>query len=89
MKKENHNQFVRCVENIQDLSGQEHYDYGIILGGGMFSRRDIEYRPKARKLKYRVFSYVDDTTYYMTEKELLAGIIGEAMQKRALIAEIE
>ena len=84
----NHNQFVRCVENIQDLSGQEKYEYAVVLGGGlMYSKKDIEYNKKTKK--YRVFNYIDETKETLTEKELLKSHIGEAMKKRSLIALID
>ncbi len=89
METKNHNQFVRCLENIQDLSGQGLYDYAMILGGGgMFSRKTIKYNPKTKK--YRIINHIDDSKFFLTGEEILDGsIIGEAMSKRCLIALID
>ncbi len=81
---ETHNQFVRCVENIQDLSLQGHYDYVLVLGGGgMFSRKDIEYKRK----RYYVFNHIDDTKEVMTEAQFKRRF-GKAMKLRCLIVQI-
>jgi uncharacterized protein YaaR (DUF327 family) len=89
--KKNHNQFVRCLENIQDLSGQGLYEYALILGGSVFrSRKTISYDPKTKK--YRIVNHIDDTTQTLTGKQIMDRKytnIGEAMKKRCLIAEIE
>ena len=84
----NHNQFIRCVENIQDLSGQKLYNYALILAGGaVFSRKTIKYTPK-NKL-YAILNHIDDSKEILTEKGLQKSNIGEAMKKRCLIAIIK
>jgi len=89
--KKHHNQFVRCIENIQDLSGQGLYEYVVMLGGGLCgSYKTIKYNPKTKKFK--VHNHIDDSTTSWTAKELMDKklcVIGEAMQKRSLIAIID
>lgn len=79
------------MENIQDLSGQGLFEYVMILGGGLCgSRKTIKYNPKTKK--YSVFNHIDDSKFVVSEKELLnpkLSMLGEAMKKRALIAEIK
>ena len=91
MNKKNHNQFVRCVKNIQDLSGQGFYEYVMILDGGLCgSRKTIKYNPKTKK--YSVKSHIDGSRFIVTEKQLLnpkLSMLGEAMRKRSLIVEID
>jgi shikimate kinase len=89
-KQKHHNQFVRCFENIQDLSLQEKFEYVVVLGGGLVvSRKTIRYNTKTKK--YEIYNHIDDSKLKLTEKELKSGKhsnIYEAMQKRSLIAEI-
>lgn len=89
-KKKNHNQFVRCIENIQDLSGMGHYEYAMLLNGGAFSRKTIIW-DKQDKL-YRITNHIDGTFQDLTEAELMNPLnthLAEAMKKRALIALID
>lgn len=87
-KMKNHNQFVRCLENIQDLSGQKLYSYALVLGGGgIFTRKTIKYDPKARR--YYVTNRLDNTKEVLTKNALLKSNIGKGMIKRALIAVID
>lgn len=86
--KTNHNQFIRCVENIQDLSGQGLNEYALILGGGLvFSRKTIRYSP--RKQRYNIHNHIDSTNEKLTERELLKSNIGNGMKLRSLIAIIK
>jgi len=86
-----HNQFVRCLENIQDLSGQGLYEYALILGGaGVFSRKTIRYNKKTGK--YHIINHIDGTKQTLTSKQIVSPSytnIGEAMVKRCLIAVID
>ena len=90
-KQKHHNQFVRCIENIQDLSGQGLFEYVVMLGGGLCgSYKTIKWNEKTKK--FRVFNHIDDSTCFFTAKEMLdksKSVLGEAMQKRSLIAIIE
>jgi hypothetical protein len=84
----NHNQFVRCVENIQDLSGQNYFDYALLLGGGgVFSRKTISYNERSKK--YRIDHSIDGSHEYLTEQELKRSNIGKGMKLRSLIAIID
>lgn len=90
MKKKHHNQFVRCLENIQDLSGQGLYEYAIKLNSFMISRKTISYNPKTKK--YKIINHIDDSKQYLTDKQMMNEEytnIGKAMKLRALIAEID
>lgn len=90
MKKKNHNQFIRCLENIQDLSGQGLNNYALLLNGGCFSRKTITYNPKTKK--YKIINHIDNSTQYLTEKDILnkkITNIAEGIEKRALIALID
>ena len=80
-----HNQFIRCIENIEDLSGQEKYEYGLLVGGCAVSRKTICYNKKTKK--FVVENHIDDTTEKLTKKQMVARF-KEAMDKRCLIAEI-
>ena len=78
----NHNQFVRCVENIQDLSLQEKYNYALVLGGGFaFSKKKIKYDQKTKM--YSIDGYKVSGKQFMKELE------GKVMAKRSLIAVID
>jgi len=84
----NHNQFVRCVENIQDLSGQKLYNYAMILGGGgMFSKKTIKYDTVSKL--YKIRHGIDNSKEEMTETELKKSLMGKAMRNRSLIAIID
>ncbi len=78
---------MRCVENIQDLSGQKLYSYALLIGGVAFSRKTIKYDTK--KKVYRVTNHIDDSKEVLSEKELLKSLLGEGMRKRSLIALID
>jgi len=81
----NHNQFIRCVENIQDLTAQKHFDYALMLAGGLaYSRKTIKYDPKTRK--YNVKNHIDGSKEVLTERALLKSNIGTGICKRCLIA---
>ena len=86
-----HNQFVRCLENIQDLSGQGLYKYALILGGaGVFSRKTICYNKKTKQ--YRITNHIDDTKQTLTAKQIMdrkITLVGHAMEQRCLIAVID
>lgn len=84
---QNHNQFIRCVENIQDLTAQKHKEYVIRLNSGIYSRKTIEYIKT--KNKYKITNHIDNSKQILTEKELMnekITHIGKAMKLRALIA---
>lgn len=88
MKNKNHNQFIRCIENIQDLSAQKKYNYALVLGGGgIFSRKTIKYIPKTGL--YYLKHHVDGAHFTITEKEFKRTLCAKAMKKRCLIAIID
>lgn len=91
MKTKNHNQFVRCVENIQDLSTQGMYEYAILLmGGGMFTRKIIKYNPKTGKYVYSESGFGNGTKHAYTLEQLKKETnVIKAMKNRALIAIID
>lgn len=82
-----HNQFIRCIENVEDLSGQELYEYALLLAGGAgYSRKTIKYYEASDN--FEVKSHSDDTT------EIFSAInfrkhFNNAMDKRSLIALIK
>lgn len=83
-----HNQFIRCPENMQDLSGQKQYNYAVMLAGsGIYSRKTIRYIKKTGK--YSITNHIDETRQSLTEKELMKSLIGKAMPARCLIALID
>ena len=80
-----HNQFVRCLENIQDLSGQKLYEYALMLAGGaVHSLKTIKYNKK--KDVYRITHHIDDTKETLTSNELKKSNIGKGIKLRSLIA---
>lgn len=87
----NHNQFVRCLENIQDLSLQKHFEYAMLLAGGpAFSRKTIKYNKKTSK--YNIHNHIDNTRQTLTEADIINNrgtLIGEAIKKRSLIVLIK
>jgi hypothetical protein len=88
LPKENHNQFVRCVENIQDLSNQNIFEYALLLGGGgVFSGKNISYNDRSKK--YTIYHSIDNSKECLTEKELKRSNIGKGMKLRSLIAIID
>lgn len=90
MKKKNHNQFVRYLENIQDLSGQKLYEYAMLLNGNAYSRKTIKYNPKTKL--YSITNHIDNSKQVLSKKQILnkkITLIGEAMIKRSLIALID
>ena len=91
MKRKNHNQFIRCPEQIEDLSLQGHYDYALLLSGGLvISRKHIQYLPKTKK--FNIINHIDNTKQLLTKAQLMnpkITNIGKAMAKRALIAAID
>lgn len=90
MPKKHHNQFVRCLENIQDLSGMGLYEYALIIGGLANSMKTIRYNAKTDK--YSILNHIDDTRQTLTAKQMLDKRytnIGEGMKKRCLIALID
>lgn len=85
--QKNHNQFVRCPENIQDLSGQKLNSYAVMLNGGMYSRKTIRYIKKTKR--YSIVNHIDESRESLTERELMRSNIGRAMKQRGLIAIID
>ena len=86
--KQHHNQFIRCIENIQDLSGQKLYEYAMLLGGGFaHSKKTIKYISKTKK--YSIVNHIDNSKESLTEKDFKKTLIFKAMAKRALIAIID
>lgn len=86
----NHNQFVRCLENIQDLTAQKQYNYAMILNGGLYSLKTIRYIKKTGK--YSITNHIDDSKQSLTGGQMMnvsLTHIGQAMSKRALIALID
>jgi hypothetical protein len=82
MKQQNHNQFVRCVEQIQDLTIQKHYDYALLLNGGVWSRKTIKYSAPL----YHIKNHIDNSKQILTKTLFLRSLMGQAMKKRSLIA---
>lgn len=86
-----HNQFVRCLENIQDLSGQKLYKYAVLVAGGMaHSKKTIRYYPASDM--YQITNHIDRTKQVLTAKDMRdpkKTNIGTAMKKRCLIALID
>ena len=90
IKQKNHNQFIRCLENIQDLSGQKLYNYAMLLNGGAYSRKTIKYDKKRNQ--YEITNHIDETHQTVTEIEIINNrgtLLGEAIKKRSLIALID
>ena len=87
----NHNQFVRSIEQLIDLTRQNHHEYAMILGGaGLYSRKFIDYNPKTKIFK--ITNCIDNTKQKLTHKQLLNTqytLIGAAMPARSLIALID
>lgn len=78
----NHNQFIRCLENIQDLSGQKKYNYVLILGGGIIhSKKKIKYDTKTKMYSIN--------GYKVSDKQFMRELEGKAMALRCLIAIID
>jgi len=88
--KKNHNQFVRCLENIQDLTAQGQYEYSMIVGGFMNSFKTIKYNSKTKK--YNIVNHIDGSRECFKGSEMMnpnKTLIGKAMKKRCLIAIID
>jgi len=87
--KKHHNQFVRCLENIQDLSGQKLYDYAITLGVA-YSRKTIKYNEKANT--YTITNHIDNSKQTLNSNQIMdtkCTNVGKAMKMRCLIALID
>ena len=87
-KDKNHNQFIRCLEQIEDLTLQKHFEYALVLAGeSAFSRKTIKYNPKTELFK--ITNHIDNTHQMLSKRQLMdkkVTHIGEAMSKRSLIA---
>ena len=92
MKQKHHNQFVRCVENIQDLSGQGLFEYALMLGGGLcHTRYRIKYNSKTKKYVVMEGGFLASNSKKAYTKEQLAKETNfiKGMEKRCLIALIK
>lgn len=90
-KKQNQNQFVKTPTQLIKLIQQKHYNYALVLGGGLvYSRKTINYNNKTKK--FIILNHIDDSYQKLTKTQLLDSKhtnIGKAMPLNSLIAIIE
>ena len=90
-KPKTKNQFVKSLDQLKELIKLGHTEYALVLGGGgMFSRKDINYNEKTKKFK--ILNHIDDSKMILTEKEIMdrnITLIGAAMPLNSLIALID
>ena len=89
--KKTKNQFVTSLAHLRKLIKQGHTEYALVLGGGgIFSRKDINYSEKTKK--FTIYNHIDDSKNVLTEKQVLSGKvtnIGKAIPLNCLIAIID
>lgn len=89
--KKTKNQFVTSIEQLIKLIKKDNYNYAVVLGGGgIYSRKDIDYNEKTKKFK--IINHIDETKQNLTKKQLMNPdytLIGKAMSLNSLIAIIE
>lgn len=90
-KPKTNNQFVKSLSQLKELIKQGHTNYALVLGGGgMFSRKEINYSEKTKKFK--IINRIDESKQTLTEKEIMDDSlthIGKAMPLNCLIALID
>lgn len=91
MKKKTNNQFVKSLTQLKELIALGHHDYALVLGGGgMFSRKEIDYNEKTKKFK--IINRIDESKQTLSEKEIMDEeytLIGKAMPLNSLVALID
>lgn len=91
MKKKTKNEFVTTTNQLLNLIEKNHYNYAVLLAGGLiYSRKTIHYNKKTNK--FIVINHVDESIQKLTETELLDDQytnIGKAMPLNSLIAIIK
>lgn len=87
IKRKNNNQYVKSIERLHELIDQGHDEYVILLNGGAFSRKTINYNKRSNK--FIIINHIDDTTQKLTAEELMdegQTNIGKAISFGALVA---
>ena len=85
--------FVKDLRDLKKLIADGYHEYRIALGGtagAIFSRKEIDFDPKAKK--FYIINFIDDSEQILNQKQLFSGgysNIGKALRLNSLIVDLK